>query len=82
MKVEKIKAYVEMLEKIFGDEDIVDVEMNEFVIRVGVTWDVFVEHLKAAERPECYSRLDKENNQLVLTLRYENNIVLVGRISV
>ena len=82
MKVEKIKSYIETIEKMFGDEEIIDVEMNEFVIKIGVTWDVFVSHLKATDRPECYGRLDKQNNQLVLSFRCDEGFVLVTKMSI
>jgi len=82
MKVEKIKSYIETIEKMFGDEEIIDVEMNEFVIKIGVTWDVFVSHLKATDRPECYGRLDRQNNQLVLSFRCDEGFVLVTKMSI
>ena len=79
MKIEKIKAYVETVEKMFGEEEIVDIEMNEFVVKVGVTWDVFVKYLKLAERSECYGRLDKKDNCLVLSFRWDDGLVLVTK---
>jgi hypothetical protein len=82
MKVEKIKSYVETIEKIFGDEEITDVEMNEFVVKVGVAWGVFINKLKETDRPECYGRLDKQNNQLVLSFRCDDGFVLVTKMSV
>jgi len=82
MKVEKIKSYVEMIEKTFGEEEITAVEMNDFIVKVGVAWDVFVNKLKATDRPECYGRLDKQNSQLVLSFRCDEGFVLVTRISV
>jgi hypothetical protein len=82
MKIEKIKAYVEAIERILSDEEIIDVEMNEFVVKAGVAWDVFVTHLKATDRPECYGRLDKQENQLVLSFRCDEGFVLVTKISV
>jgi len=82
MKIEKIKAYVEAIEKMFGDEEITEIEMNEFVVKVGVAWDVFVNHLKAVDRPECYGKLDKQNNQLILSFRCDEGFVLVTKISV
>jgi len=82
MKVEKIKSYVETIEKLFGEEEIVDVEMNEFVVKVGVTRDVFVTHLKATDCPECYARLDKQNGQLILSFRCDEGFVLVTKMSI
>jgi hypothetical protein len=82
MKVEKIKAYVEAIEKMFGDEEITEIEMNEFVVKVGVAWGVFVNKLKEADRPECYGKLDKQNNHLVLSFRCDDGFVLVTKISV
>jgi hypothetical protein len=82
MKIEKIKSCVEKLEKMFGDDEIVDIEMNRFVIKVGVAWDVFATHLKATDRPECYGKLDRQNNQLVLSFRCDEGFILVTRIPV
>jgi hypothetical protein len=82
MKVEKIKAYVEAIERMFGDEEVADVEMNEFVVKVGVAWGVFINKLKEADRPECYGKLDKQNSHLVLSFRCDDGFVLVTKISV
>jgi hypothetical protein len=82
MKVEKIKSYVEMIEKTFGDEEITEIEMNEFVVKVGVAWGAFVNKLKETDRPECYGRLDKQSNHLVLSFRCDDGLVLVTKISV
>jgi hypothetical protein len=82
MKVEKIKAYVEAIERMFGDEEVADVEMNEFVVKVGVAWGVFINKLKEADRPECYGRLDRQNSQLILSFRCDEGFVLVTKISV
>jgi len=82
MKVEKIKSYVELLEEAFGDQEIVSLEMNEFVAKVEVTWDTFVDRLKIGDRSECYGKFDKQNNQLVLSFRCDDGIVLVTRKSV
>jgi hypothetical protein len=79
MKLSKIADYLGLLEKILDEQEIVAVEMNEFVIKVEVTWDVFVNYLKLAERPECYGRLDKKDNCLVLSFRYDDNLVLVTK---
>jgi hypothetical protein len=82
MKVEKIKAYVEAIERMFGDEEITEIEMNEFVVKVGVAWGVFINKLKEADRPECYGRLDRQNSQLILSFRCDEGFVLVTKISV
>jgi len=82
MKVEKIRDYVEMIEKMFGEEEITDVEMNDFVVKVGVAWGVFVNKLKEADRPECYGRLDRQNSQLILSFRCDEGFVLITKISV
>jgi len=79
MKLSKIADYLGLLEKILDEQEIVAVEMNEFVIKVEVTWDVFVNYLKLAERPECYGRLDKKDNSLVLSFRWDDGLVLVTR---
>ena len=82
MKIEKIKSCVEKLEKMFGDDEIVEIEMNRFVVRVGVAWDVFAAHLKVTDRPECYGKLDRQNNQLVLSFRCDDGFILMTRIPV
>jgi len=79
MKIERIRNYVEAIEKMFGNEEVVSVEMNEFVIKVEITWDVFVNYLKLAERPECYGRLDKKDNCLVLSFRWDDGLTLVTK---
>jgi len=79
MKVEKIKSYVGLLEEAFGEQEIISLEMNEFVIKAEVTWDVFVDRLKANDRAECYGRFDKQNNQLVLSFRCDDGLVLVTK---
>ena len=79
MKLSKIADYLGLLEKILDEQEIVAVEMNEFVIKVEVTWDVFVNYLKLAERPECYGRLDKQDNRLVLSFRLDDGVVLVTK---
>ena len=82
MKIEKIKSCVEKLEKMFNDDEIIEIEMNGLVVKVNVAWDVFVTHLKATDRPECYGRLDRQNNQLVLSFRCDEGFVLVTKVSV
>jgi len=79
MKVEKIKDYVELLEKTFREQEIISLEMNEFVIKTEVTWDVFVDRLRANDRAECYGRFDKQNNQLILSFRCDDGFVLVTK---
>jgi len=79
MKLSKIADYLELLEKTFGDQEIVSVEMNEFVVKVETTWDVFVDHLKTNDRAECYGRFDKQNNQLILSFRCDDGFVLVTK---
>ena len=79
MKLSKIADYLGLLEKILDEQEIVAVEMNEFVIKVEVTWDVFVNYLKLTERPECYGRLDKKDNSLVLSFRWDDGLILVTK---
>ena len=79
MKIEKIKAYIEAIEKMFGEEEVISIEMNEFVVKVETTWDVFIDHLKTNDRAECYGRFDKQNNQLILSFRCDDGFVLVTK---
>jgi len=79
MKLSKIEDYFKVLERTFAEDEIVSVEMNEFVLRVEVTWDIFINYLKTHKDPECYGRLDKQDNRLVLSFRLDDGVVLVAK---
>jgi hypothetical protein len=80
MKVSTMTEAARMLKEILGEQDITSIEMNDYVLKVVIPWDAFARFLGASSKPECYGRLDKENNQLVLSFRHSDGVVLVTKI--
>jgi hypothetical protein len=82
MKLNTVAEAVGLLRKILNEDDITSIEMNDYVLKVVIPWDTFARFLRASNKPECYGRLDKENNQLVLSFRHSDGVVLVTKIQI
>jgi hypothetical protein len=80
MKVSTIAEAVGLLKRILDEQDITSIEMNDYVLKVVIPWDTFARFLKASDDPECYGRLDKKNNQLILSFKHTDGVVLVTKI--
>jgi len=82
MKVSTMAEATRMLKEILGEQDITSIEMNDYVLKVVIPWDTFARFLGASADPECYGRLDKKNNQLILSFKHIDGVVFVTKIQI
>jgi hypothetical protein len=82
MKVSTIAEAARLLKEILDEQDITSIEMNDYVLKVTIPWDAFARFLGASDDPECYGRLDKKNNQLILSFKHTDGVVLVTKIQI